>query len=252
MRYIYSYLFLGLFSLNVCAENINDFNSDCEAEIFDVLDKGLEPEKSIEALEGISEDCDGEVLRYNLGKLYVAGRIYDKAEESFSKGLEFQGKLIKELELAFGDVKLHQKDYAAAEGIYHEIANKYPDWWVGLNYLGFAQLAQNKFHDSVKSYKKSNAIHPQYDSYRNITLAYYSIGSFEKAIESLNIAFQMDESIVSDRDPMIVGAKSYIEIGKLDVAKKLLTMLLSTDQNLQNDEEFIKAALYLKEHLKDN
>lgn len=252
MRYIYSYLFLCLFSLSVCAETSNVFNADCETEVFEVLDQRREPEKSIEVLKRISEECDGQLLRYNLGKLYVAERIYDKAEESFLKGLEFQGDLIEELELAFGDVKLHQKDYAAAEGIYHEVVNKHPDWWVGLNYLGFSQLAQNKFHESIESYKKSNTIHPQYDSYRNITLAYYSIGSFEKAIESLNIAFEMDESIVADRDPMIVGAKSYIEVGKLDVAKKLLTMLLSTDPNLQNDEEFIKAALYLKEHLKGN
>ena len=49
------------------------------------------------------------------------------------------------------------------------------------------------------------------DTYRTLTLAHHLLDNREKAIESLNRAFLLDEEILADRDPMVAGIRSYAE-----------------------------------------
>ncbi len=194
--------------------------------------------------------CSGTGLyEYQLGKYYIANREYKNAKSILEKGLSFDSGYRKELNLARANIFLHQKNYPLAAKHYRTVTQKFPEWWAGYNYLGFSLFAQGKNKEAVKYLVKSNELSEQADTYRTLTLAYYLLDEHAQAVDSLNRAFSLNEDIVADRDPMVAGIRSYADLGKYDVSRKLLAMLLQKNPSIKNDNEYLRAGFYVKEKM---
>ena len=219
----------------------------CEERLQELTKSTSSPDELISSWEALESRCgDNGFYEYHLSKLLISSGHYAKAKNTIASGLELNSPYDKELMLASGDIFLHQKQYANAESEYKAVVEKYPDWYLAYNYLGFALFAQGDNAQAIEQLNQANSLQEDSDSYRTLTLAYYLIGDHEESVESLNRAFSLDESILGDRDPMVAGIRSYADLGKFEISRKLLVMLLERRPELRSDQEYLRAGMYLR------
>ena len=224
--------------------------AECEDHFGKIAQSSDETSEKISRWKEFSESCAGTgVYGYQLAKLHIANRDYSAAEKVLSTSENFPPPYEQYAALAKGDVVLHQKDYESAEARYRKVVDAYPDWSNGYSNLGFALLAMGKYQEAVVNFEKSISIQPTATAYRDAALAYYSLNEYERAAAALNNAYSLNNNIVSDRDAMVVGVRSFAELGKFEVAKNLLAMLLQARPSMKEDDEFLKAGLFLRQKL---
>lgn len=240
-----------MMSVNDCYAE-NNMLKFCEKEVNAIRASEEELPVKIQVLESFKSQCAGTGLyEYELSKLYLEARDYKKSLASIDEGLKLATILKKELLLAQGDVYLHQKKYSTSETIYLQVVKSYPDWYAGYQALGFSLLAQGKYEQAIVRLVESSQKLEEAKTFSYLTLAYYSLGQHEHAVNALNKAFQLDQTIVGDRDLMLAGSRSYADLGKFEVAKNLLGMLLKNKPSVREDPEFIKTGLYLRKKMID-
>ncbi len=224
----------------------------CEQELEKLENSTSNADELIKKWTTLENKCRGTGLyEYRLGKFYIAAGDYSKSEKIIENGLKYDTSFNKELLLAKGDIFLHRKEYVKAEKAYRVVTERFPNWYGGFNYLGFALFAQGKNKEAVGFLNKANALEEHPGTYRTLTLAHYLLDNHEQSVEALNRAFSLDELILADRDPMIAGIRSYVELGKYEVSRKLLVMLLSNKPEIKNDQEYLKAGLFLRQKMID-
>ena len=222
----------------------------CMNEIVTVENNNENVENKIAYLKSLRAKCAGTGLyEYNLGKLYIETRAYDEAMSAFENGLKFSSEYEKELYLSLGDVYLHQHNYPSAEKHYRNVVKKYPAWYGGYHYLGFSLFAQAEYEKAVGSLEKANHLHERWITYRHLVLCYSSLGLYEKSVEALKSSFKLNITVATDRDAMIAGSRSYAELSRFKLSMRTLTLLMSKKPEIIDDEEFIKAGLFLQEKM---
>lgn len=222
----------------------------CEHRMQQLENSGVALSAMIDEWLAVEEQCKGSgFFEYRLSKLHLRAGQYEQSRKAVDQGLSYDTAFVRELELARGDVYLHTKNYARAEVEYQRVADKYPSWFAGHNFLGFALFAQGKNDEAVKHLDKSNSLQESADSYRTLTMAHYLQGDYEKSAESLNRAYSLDESILGDRDPMVAAIRSYTELGKFEVAYGLLGTLLERNPGIRKDRDFLRTGFFLRERM---
>jgi tetratricopeptide (TPR) repeat protein len=248
-------IFVFMFTLQVSQASANNLKLEKCQESYEELTNldSNDLNAQIRFWTSISVSCRGTGLyEYILGKLYINTEEYEKALLEFDRGLEYKSPYMKELSLGVGDTYLAQKKYSESSKIYEEVTKQYPDWWAGYSYLGLAQLGLGDYKKASINLEIANSHMEQASTFRNLGLAYFYQKQFKKSYESIDRAFSLDEKILADRDAMLAAARSQIELGNYQLAKTLLKILLSKNSDLQNDNEFIRAVLYLKEKTTHN
>lgn len=247
-------IFITLVALQILLGHTDAMEAEsvplCEERLQELMKNTSSADELISSWEALENRCGKNgFYEYNLSKLLISSGHYVKAKNAIVSGLELNSPYDRELMLANGDIFLHQKDYANAESEYRAVVEKYPDWFLAHNYLGFALFAQGDNAQAIKQLNRANSLQEDSDSYRTLTLAYHLIGEHEQSVESLNRAFSLDEAILGDRDPMVAGIRSYAELGKFEVSRKLLAMLLERRPELRSDQEYLKSAMYLRKKM---
>lgn len=245
------FLLLNLFygSIGVVAADSLKF---CEKELEALENSTSDVGKLIERWLALEDKCKGTgFYEYRLSKFYINAGDYVESEIAIDNGLKYETPFKKELLLAKGDIFLHGKKYAKAEKAYRFVTEQFPDWYAGFNYLGFALFAQGRNKEAVGILDKANDLEETADTYRTLTLVHHLLGNHKTAVESLNRAFSMDESVLSDRDPMVAGIRSYAELGNYEISRKLLAILLSRNPEIKSDKEYLKAGLFLRQKMID-
>ena len=198
----------------------------------------------------LEERCAGTGLyEYRLSKFYISARDYGKAAAVIARGLEANSSYEKELLVAKGDISLHQRNYQEAASKYLSVVEGFPDWYAGHDKLGFALFAQGQNDKAIASLNRAVELHETPGSYRTMVLAYYLTSQFEASTEALDRAYSLDEAILADRDPMVAAIRSYAELGKYQVSYGLLAALLKENPAIREDQEYIKAGLFLREKM---
>ncbi|ROT95810.1 hypothetical protein EB809_18460 [Marinobacter sp. R17] len=209
-------------------------------------------EKTLNAWLELEPECSGTgFYEYHLAKMYIALDRPKKARLAIEQGLKSPSEFEDVLHLAKGDVPLYQHDYESALVAYENTMKRYPDWYLGYSRAGLAAFAAGDNDKSVRYLEKANTLQESADAYRNLTLAYYVRGKHEKAVEALNRAFSMDDGILKDRDPMLVGVRSYAELGEFQLSRKLLELMLSENPDIKYDEQYIKSGLFVRKKMID-
>lgn len=245
---------LFVFGVLYCDDRIaaSENSSSCERDVNKLRSSGFEIGEKIAKSVALQQQCQGTGLfDVHMSELYIANRSYSKAMQAIESGLEQDTSFNKELLLAKGNVALHQKDYATAESAYKVVTEGYPNWNAGFDYLGFSVFAQGRNEQAIEYLNKANSLSESAATLRTLTLAHYLLDHHEQAIESLNRAFSLDEAILADRDPMVAGIRSYAEVGKFDISRKLLAILLSKNPEIKNDEEFLRAGFFVRQKMID-
>ncbi len=247
---IYRYVLFLIFLFS-CVDGVAGERTDkCEDKLGEITQSSDETSEKIDRWTGISETCAGTgFYEYQLAKLHIRNRDYRAADTVLSKSEGFPPPYDQYSALAKGDALLHQKNYESAEAKYRKVVDAYPEWSNGYSNLGFTQFALGRYQEAVVNLEKSISIQPSAIAHRDAALAYYSLNEYESAAAALNSAYSLNNDIVSDRDAMIVGVRSFAELGKFEVAKNLLAMLLQARPGMKEDNEFLKAGLFLRQKL---
>jgi len=227
-----------------------DMVKNIENEIMRLEKSNEKISSKIATWESLKDKYKGTGLyEYELSKLYIDAHDYAMSRAAIEEGLKYKTEYVKGLWLAYGDTYLKEGSYAEAEDKYLKAVNADPSWFEGYHKLGFVQFIQGRYEKAIRNFLEANKLYEQSKTYNYLCLSYYSLGNYQKAIAALDRAFQLDQSVVGDRDAMIIGARSYAEIGKFDISKKLLAMLLNKRPELIEDKEFIKAGLFLRQKM---
>lgn len=223
---------------------------NCEIELQEILHKDVSETKKISSWLAKEESCSGSgYYEYHLSKLYISVREYDEASYWIKKGLSLKTEYSKFLSLAVGDLNLHQKNYNEAIKAYERTIEKYPSWYVGYSNMGFALMASGRPGDALPHFEKAISLGGDFNTYRDATLAYYLVGKHEESIAALNSAYNLNNGILRDRDPMIAGIRSYAELGRFELAKKMLALLLHYRPELKEDTEYLKTGHFVKQKM---
>ena len=86
--------------------------------------------------------------------------------------------------------------------------------------------------------------------WRYLGFANYYLSKPELAIRYFNRATSINKNLLLDKKLMIAASRSYVEIGKYDVAESLLSLLLNNVDGIKNDQEFLMAVKYLTDNAK--
>ena len=112
-------------------------------------------------------------------------------------------------------------------------------------------LAQGEVKEAIQALDLANKSAESLDAYRNLSLAYYLNGDFEQSVDALNRAHSLNASVIGDRDAMVAGIRSYTELGKFDIAKTLLSLLLKDKPEMIDDEEYLNTVQFLRAKMLD-
>lgn len=226
----------------------------CQAvyqELVAMSGQGIRPQ--IEWWQSQEPICRGTGLyEYMLGKLYIRAKQYDSATTAFESGIHLNSVFQKELELALGDAELGQGRRGKALEVYRQLVQKYPDWSWGHHAVGLVLWMEGKPEEAIASLVRAVELNETAASFRILAMAYYSTGEYAKSIEAVNYAFSLDNAIAGDRDPMIAAIRSYTELGRYDMARNFLAMLLREQPSMREDEEFLKAGFYLSQKMRED
>lgn len=244
-------LILAVSVANKCIAATEDL-AFCQAKFAESQSTASGLGELIETWSAQEDRCQGTgFFEYQMSKLHIAYAEYDKAFAWIERGLQHDTAYNRELSLAKGDIALHQGNYGQAEAHYIEVTAEYPQWFAGFDYLGFSVFAQGRYQQAVDHLNKANSLQESADAYRTLTLAHYMLGNHEQVIDSLNRAYSLNEAILSDRDPMIAGVRSYAEVGRFDLSRDMLALLLREDPNIKSDQEFLHAGYFLRQKMVD-
>ena len=227
----------------------------CEEDWNQVMDDKRFPDiqSKVKQWESLTPKCAGSGLyESRLGNLYTQGKQFDKARASIEQGLSYKTKYDGELWVEMGNIYLLTNDISAAEKQFTLVVQKYPDWFLGYQGLGTADLMRHRFREAIKWLGEATKRQQHAFTYRELTIAHHHLGQHEQAVKALDIAFGLDQNlIVKDRDAMLAGAVSYTKVGKYKVANGIVGMLLEARPDLRNDTEIIRVQKFVTKKLKE-
>lgn len=226
--------------------------ASCQRALYAIEEEESDFLNRLKRMQSLGEKCSGTGLyEYHLAKLYINTREYEKSARVFDDGLELGTEFSNLLLLGKGDIYLHQHDYPRAEQIYREVTDKFPEWYAGFNFLGFALLAQDKNSEAIESLVRSNALAEAAETYKHLTVAYHRTGQHEQAVDAFGRAYSLDEAVLEDTATAADCIKSYAMIGKFEIAKNVLALMLKANSDVRQDPKFLEAGFFLKEKMQE-
>jgi tetratricopeptide (TPR) repeat protein len=200
----------------------------------------------IAAMEKIAGRCAKTTGQYEfrLASLYTEAGKLENAEGLIKQGLAQKTEYKRELDLALGDLYIMRGDLHGAEGQFQRLVKDYPSWAFGYMKIGAVRLDQRRFREAVGFLEKANVLEKNAFTYRCLAIAHSQLGEHEAAVRAVNLAYEMDQSLVSDRDAMLAAVHSYATVGKLEVAKNLLAMALKAQPDFLKDPRYQQAVNY--------
>lgn len=231
----------------------NDSYADCSKDLRSVRQSNLQVFQKVGFLiTELAASCGNtDEYKLELGSYYIALQDYDLAEEYFTKVFQTSSTSRHSALLGIGNVYLHQERYSEAIDRYTLLVDEYSTWDIGYEYLGTAYVLAGKYSEAVKVLERGAGINSQNERiWKYLGFANYYLSRPNLAIKNFNKATSINKNLLLDKNLMIAASRSYVEIGKYDVAESLLVLLANNVNGIKTDEEFLLAVKYLKDHAK--
>lgn len=208
-------------------------------------------ESKIRAWKMKAKQC-GEtgLYEFRLANLYIQARQYSEAERTLNSALANKPSQEKVLQIGLVDIDLAKGNWNEAEMRLLEIVKKYPDWYLSYQKLGVVKMEKKEIPEAIEYLKKSNDREQHAATYAELVVAYHQLQNHEETVKAMNAAFELDQSVISDREAMLSASMSYTALGKFEVSKNLLGMLLKARPELRDDAGFQQALHYLSRSMK--
>jgi tetratricopeptide (TPR) repeat protein len=156
-------------------------------------DEGLAMAKSLLANSG--EDRG---IWLAMGQMCVRAHRWKEAEEAFNKAEALTTKKEERTYLFFlrGELAERQKHYEPAEQFFRQALEQDPTNALTLNYLGYMLADKgNRLAEALKLIQKAVELEPMNGAYLDsLGWAYFKLGDYERAEESMRQAVQRDSS----------------------------------------------------------
>lgn len=202
--------------------------------------------KAAKLITSLSSKC-GNTAAYKLemGSYYIALEEYDTAREYLTAVANGEKSVAHYGSLGLGKIHLHKKDYESAIQQFSKIVNSHPSWDKGYEHLGIAYVHNDEYEKAIVILNQGLEItKSNHQIYRYLGFASYYQSNPEDAIKYLDKAFSLNKNLILDKNVMLVAARSNIQLKKYDVARALLTILISNISDIENDPEYIAAVKY--------
>ncbi len=222
--------------------------AECIDEVRAIRDSGTGVmDKVAEMHSSIGVECKrSPVYVLELGSYYIQLKNYEKAEIQFRQIIENNPKFVHLGIFGLGNVQLARSDYESASEYYNRLVNRYPGWDKGYEYLGMAYVGQGKYGKAKDILSKGLEVTTtNSEIYRYLGFASYYLDDPKETIRFMDKAFSINRNLILDKKAMIAVIRSNIQLEKFEVAKSLLTILISNVPNLDKDPEYIQAVEYL-------
>lgn len=221
---------------------------ECSEEIAAIRNSPLQPAEKIAALiTGPGTKC-ADSAEYNLemGSYYIALEEYAQARKHFEIVIDEFPSREHEALLGIGNTYLHRGDFARAIDTYQQIVDRFPAWDKGYEYLGTAYVHNENFEAAIEILQRGVSVNSEnIQMHRYLGFSHYYMSNPQQAIDSFDKAFALDKELLLDKHLMIAASRSYIELGKYDVAESLLMLLVSNVPEVEKDRDYLLAVKYL-------
>jgi serine/threonine-protein kinase len=118
------------------------------------------------------------------------------------------------LAIAYAGAGANEKALAA----FRRVTELAPDWASGYSNLGAIDFQLGKLNDSVAAYQRSLALQPTAEAYANLGVAFYYLGIYNKAADTLEQAVRMDPN---RHETVAALADAYRQLGRRDKAMSM-------------------------------
>ena len=202
--------------------------------------------KAAKVIANLGAKC-GNTIEYSLelGSYYIKLKDYDYAARYFKAVIDGDNNAAHLGYLGLGKIHLHKMEFQRASEVFSKIVQDYPEWDKGYEHLGIAYVQSEKFKEAIQVLERGSEINRNnHQIFRYLGFAYFYISKPEEAISNFDNAFSLNQQLLLDKLMIIAASRSYIDIGKFEVAKSLLTILISNIPEIENDPQYILAVKY--------
>lgn len=166
-------------------------------------------------------------------------------------GIKLAEKANLSLQVAAADDVLDDAEYEDLQAQYQHIIEKFPEWSEG--YSGMATLAvmKNQCDDVIHYANIANSKQHNEMAYYSLTLCYTKTARYEEAVNAANTAIALNEALTKNSEFMIYSAFAFTEVGKYDVARGLLGMIMKEEPEIKSNKKFLLAGRNLATRMRE-
>jgi len=166
-------------------------------------------------------------------------------------GVKLAEKANQSLQTATADDVLDDAEHEDLRTQYQHIIDQFPEWSEG--YSGMATLAMmtNQCDAVIHYANTANSKQPDAMAYYALTLCYTKAARYEDAVGAANATISINEDLTKNSEFMIYSAFAFTEVGKFDVARGLLAMILKEKPEIKSNEKFLMTGRNLATRMRE-
>lgn len=247
--FIYLNFSMGLVMADVseeCLEIWNNINFDS---------KNIAPEQKLNIWKKNKVRCSEEGLyEYGVARFLAQFNRYDEAKVVIKNLLVTKSKFEKEYQLLSADIDFNiaassentsQTKWQQVKDNYVNLKSNYPEWYGGYAGLGNLEMGLGNYQQAKDILIKANKLQQSAVAYRALTIIENKNQDYTSAINNADIAYQLDNSLLMDKDFVLAMSNAYMHLGKNKVGLNLLEMLIRKNEKAKNDPEVLSLGKYL-------
>lgn len=213
----------------------------------------------IENLNKIESECkDDEDYKYNLARLNILIEAYDEAKAIIIESLQDKAKYRKEFE-AF-QIMIAQRQIIDSEDnaesswkeievMHKELIKKYPEWWQGYSNYAAYLLLFDRYEEVEKNLIKSIELEQTKHNIALLITLYHDTERNKEAVSLFDEWSTKDQSIYSSQYLMLIIARSYVDLGDFELAKKALILLADRNPKSKDTDDFKETVEYFNQNV---
>lgn len=197
---------------------------------------------------------------YSLSKLYNSVENIKEAKQNISKGLKYRDSAYKlnklmALSVEFTELSfkpLKDSGWPKLEKKIISFIEKHPKLTDAYTLLSSVKLARGDYNGAIQFAGKSAYLEGglSLQTGRTLTIAYTETGKYKQAIEVGNGVTKLHDELFLDKYFMLAVVRSYVGSKDIDMASRVLKLLITRNKKLINDSDVQKYARFLQKALK--
>ena len=160
-------------------------------------------------------------------------------------------KANQSLQAAAADNILNEAEYEDLRGQYQHIIDQFPEWYEGYSGMATLALMTNQCDDVVHYANTSNSKQQNEMAYYSLTLCYTKTARYEQAVSAANATIALNEDLTKNTEFMIYSAFAFTEVGKYEVARSLLAMIMKERPEIKSNEKFLTTGRNLATRMRE-
>lgn len=214
-------------------------------------ERGLTVTQKIEAWKAQENNCtDKTTFVKRIVSLYIIKGDSKAAKQFLERKKALLHSNIKMYDLLKVDIlmqeKAEQKEVSATDWNeiikgYADIIEQYPQWHAGYQALGGIYIGLGDYQRAIDFSMNALAYGETSYIYRNLTIANSQLKHANLSLTYFDKAYRLDNNLFKDQIFMFAGYYSYLEVGKLDNAKRVIKLIARYHPELQGSTKISDA-----------